>query len=835
MIRKGFLWVLALCVAALMPFCALADGSAALEAEMGYGGAVTYVRTLPVRVRLTNTGADASGMLVMDVNRGDNQFDRYQMPLSIAAGSTLEATLPVVLTQRQKTYTVSWMVDDQTVAQREITPAQVIAPSGFIVGTLGAQAQDFAYMNISKGSDPLSRGEYWTAVPLDEAVFPSDVEGLRFFDMLAVDGFDMSALSDQQRGVLDLWIKEGGIVLVGGGAGAAAAFPYFEQYTGISAGKLADGGDISSVLLKAFGTAGTPLGQSVMTVELEGASGHAVGEEPLIDTTRVEEGYVLTAAFALAEKPLSGWLGKNVVWQRMLIANTQGRYKAVMQSRQNNSYLSRDTAYADSNVTQRIGVPGDGALVLPLVILGLFVLLAGFGSYWLLKRLDRREWMWAVVPALAAAASLALWGASEGLSLNDPIAVYYTVVKVDENGVADSYSAVTAAQAERGPLTVSAGNGEVDIASYASYYVNSNSAPQDSAAQLRLTSTYGQDTSVTFPGQGTWNESYSFLVRDAVTEDMSGVHGSCRWEGDSLLCTVTNGSLIPLYDGVVLTDRGFAAVGELLPGQSATVTLKPDLQRAPGQPSRTDPVRDGVLLTGADLNSYSVYDFIERYAALDERRMTAGEYNEAYLRRALMNQRNYGMDGAMFLFVGFSDELAELDLSINDQPVSRTARRGVVQVDLSYDPVAEDGSVRFLRGQLPAYEAAAEGEGRPVRGEMLSRDRYRSFALITSPIFAFDVSAIPKGFELTGMDIAGRYAYYSYKVTLYDPATGEWKEFKTYTMDPSTGVGTAQCVLPELEAYVTDGYLYARFETYGTVESYNEVDSPALTIEGWVK
>ena len=90
---------------------------------------ITYVRTLPVHVRITNSDADMSGVVTVDVNRNEQEYDRYELPLSVASGSTLEASLPVVLTQMQKSYTVRWVVDGETVVQREIEPGGTIDPS----------------------------------------------------------------------------------------------------------------------------------------------------------------------------------------------------------------------------------------------------------------------------------------------------------------------------------------------------------------------------------------------------------------------------------------------------------------------------------------------------------------------------------------------------------------------------------------------------------------------------------------------------------------------------------------------------------------------------------
>ncbi|MDO4351200.1 MAG: hypothetical protein Q4C35_11295 [Eubacteriales bacterium] len=826
---------LALCLM-LLPAWGLAASGMELEAEMGYDGNATYVRRLPVTVRLTNHGGDADGKVVVDVNRSETQFDRYELPVTVAAGSTVNVTVPVVLTQRQKAYNVKWVEDGQILAQQEVKPAAFLNPASLIVGVMGSDAQGFGYMNITKTSDALARNEYWATVPLTLESFPSDAEGLRFFDMLAVDGVDLTALSDAQKQALDKWLRDGGVVLVGGGAKAAAGFPFFSQYTGISAGELAHTPDPTGELLSLFGVTGEPLGQEVITVALKGASGQAVGAAPLADVSRVKNGFVITASFALSEKPLNVWLGKSVIWQRMLITYAQSRYKAIINARAQGSY-SDSSFYVDTGITDAMGVPNGSEMLWPVAVIAVFVALVGFGSYALLKKLDKREWMWLSVPALAVAASLAIWLMSGALPLREPIGVHYTLAAVDEDGVTQSFTAVVAAKAQDEALTVGAREGTVDLANTISYYMPSDDNAQEAAAELRYTCTYGVQPSVTFPKAGVWAKQ-AFVMQDVPTQDVSGVSGECGWDGESLVATVTNGSQLALSEGIFLSEYGFASVPALLPGQSRTVKLTTLPQAKPaGQRAREDVVKDGALLAAQDRQNYSQYDFIQVFLGTDEKEKDAQIRTERNIRRGLMyaalNNVDFNLE-SRFFYMAFSDGLDALELMLDGQPVKRSAQYGGVRAELRYNPVASDGSLRFLRGAFPVSTAVLDSGARPSVGEALASNRYQSFPLSQSPAFAFDVSALPEGIALSAMDISPRYSYYDYKVSLYNAHTGEWDAFKLYTRDRN-GQATTQTEALKLEDYLNGGYLYARFERYGATEDYADVDTPVLTMDGRMK
>lgn len=826
----------ALCCLAIaaLPVSSMAASAMELEAAMGYDGAVTYVRKLPVNVTLTNHGTDTNGKLVVDVNRSDREFDRYELPVSIAGGASMQLTVPVVLTQRQTEYTVSWMEGEEALAQTAVKPGTVINPSSLIVGTLSQDPQQLTYLNIGKGNDPLSRAEYWTTVPLDADVFPTDSESLRFFDILAIDGFDLSVLSDAQQQALEVWLKNGGIVLLGGGANASASFPYFSRYTGITAGALEDGGDFSQDLLEWFGLSAQPLGQDVRITPLNGTRGTPIGPEGLVDMTRIEDGLVFTAAFALGEKPLNSWLGKNAIWQRALLSCAGTHYRDIVDSRLNGSY-NTSNIYVNTGVANLLGVENGAEMALPMVIIGLFIILAGFGSYLLLKKLDRQEWMWLSIPLLAVAASLVLWATSAALPLREPIAVHYTMLSVDEDGQTDGYTAVVAAKSSRDPMTVGVEEGTLDIPSTVYYYASNDMQEQEAAVKLRYT--YGADETITFPETWSWGQN-SLIVRDAALRDVSVLKGECGWDGESLVFTLTNGSDIALSEGIILTNYGFVSVPALLPGQTASAVMSPDPDASKNASrSRDEIVRDGVLLSEADLRNYSYYDFIDVYTNIDDENPSSDEMKARLVRRYMINDfyNRFDSNEDAFRYFAFSDELDALRLTIDGQTVTRTAQQGLVCVTLAYNPISSDGTARFLKGSFPSYTATVGESGRPVVGESLGQNLYQSFILSSKPAFAFDMSSLPQGLTLTSLDIAPRYSYYSYKTSLYNARTGEWDEFEFITVDRNGNTESTENALPDLDDYLSDGYLFVQFESHGNTESYADIYTPVMSLEGSVK
>ena len=171
--------------------------------------------------------------------------------------------------------------------------------------------------------------------------------------------------------------------------------------------------------------------------------------------------------------------------------------------------------------------------------------------------------------------------------------------------------------------------------------------------------------------------------------------------------------------------------------------------------------------------------------------------------------------------------------------------------EISYEPVAGgitnpnfkvtvDGTAHFLSGSFPVSLASQEEGRKPVIGEPLASSGsyygYRSYMLSANPMFAIDMTALPRNMEISSFTLGSRYNYYNYQVSLYNQVSGDWEVWNRYVVNRTTGQGDwEENGVPNLDKYARDGYLYVRFEKSGSTEDYADVSEPQLTVEGRVK
>ncbi len=830
--------IIALCIALAAASFASAEqaiGNVEIKCAMGYNDVLTYLRSVPVNIEVTNNGNDADGLLQVEIMRSNATYDNYEMPLFVASGGTARVSIPVELTYKQKEYTVRWLVNGKTAAEQTFKPGTTLDPATIIIGVLSDSARSLSQFDITQTDDPLTRMEYWRTIPISASELPDSSEGMGFFDMLMVDGADLSALNDAQQIALERWIEDGGVIIIGGGAQAAAAFPYFSKYTGITAGALTASQSVSQELIEQLKSAEEPAVGLSRIVALNGASGRKIGSATLLaDITNVGNGRIITCAFSLSDEPLAKWQGRFALWQRLLLANESALYSRMVGIRStNNRYNYINNNYVDGAIASLIKIPNKQNAVLPVILLGVFVVLAGFGGYLLLKRFDKREWLWAVIPALSVVVSLCMWLLSGSIGIMNPAAAYYTVVRMDSDGTTESFTGVTATRAAAGRIRISADEGTIDPAPGISYY-DSAYGEEENSNQKKLRFTYGcgSEKSIEMPNDVTWGE-ISFGVDGVPVRDCV-LSGECSLDGDGLLFTIKNEGGVTFEPGLIMTDYGFVSVDELAPGKTITARLAPSAD--PNVTLNGSSDIDGVLLTDADRNRYTYYDFINAYNTSSRKKNKDISFSlrSTMLNNALSSRRSYSNAGLM-RYYGFSDELAQLNLSIDGEKVERTNHYDMIELDIKYNPIGTDGTVKFLNGSFPSYEADADSQGKPSLGVKIS-DAYRYYRLENEPVFGFDTTILPQNFKLTGFRLFATYSYYSYKVSLYNIVTGKWDNVIKWDFDQASGKGQEQITVTTLDGYIDeDGMLYARFEKVGSIDNYAEIGAPVLTMDGRVE
>lgn len=829
---------------------ALADGGVTVSADFGYDGAVTYLSAMPLRVTLKNDGADTELTVAIDVDRSSSEYDTYEYPLSLASGAEKQLVIPIMLNYKQKTYTVRVTGKEGLIASVPITPKKVIAPTTLLVGVLSDSPQTLNYLNIGTANDQLMRGEVWQTIALTQETFPDSYELMRAFSFLAVDGVDISQFSDAQRQALQTWLKNGGVAIVGGGTRAVSAYRGFAGMTGITTGAPYSAQGAAQALVDALSDTQFPLTESAASAQgtalLSPINGDlaqqiaALDGKTLIARSQVGSGLVYTTAFSLSEKPLSGWKGMSCFWQRVLLSTGASAYQSLVDSSSNYYRSSRDY-YTDTSMLTTLGIANDESMIYPMLAIAVFLLLTGLGSYLLLKRLDKREWMWLTVPVLSACCVGVLCLMSSRMQLNKPAATAYSIYNISSDGRTSSATMAGVAIAQKENMTVSTReNALVEPSNtYYSYYEEDDDTKVYTHS-LRYLYTLGEKRAVTFPAAGAWEVQLLYIQPEENPQ--LNVSASIWWEDDGLHGEIVNNSDYTLDAGYVLTMYGYCTTPRILPGQTAKIAIVENPSRKEGG------AYDGEMINEKLSSNMSYIDNII-YAALHPfdpqatydnsnhyQTMTTDEINQLNLRSTLISAvrsswygsyRDYN-DKSLFRYITFNDTLGDVQLTVNGTDVERTAHCAIIDVQIKYIAVSETGHVKVPAGITPYELGALDSQQRPYSLGVRSSSSY--FMLRDEPVLCFSLGQVDgvdvSRLTLTSLTLDGQTYGSGVVVRIYDQQAQAW--------DTVNSAGMPMTLSEEnLGRYMdAQGNVFVRASQQGGRDG--ELDTPSLAFEGKV-
>lgn len=827
-------WVLlALMLCALLTPGAQAVAGANLTAEIGYDGVITYGRSLPLIAVVEAGESGIEGFIQVDLYRNGVQYDRVEYPIAVAAGAQKRVVLPVTLTMAQDQYEIKLVSGGgEALLETAFAPARALDPNSVLLGLLSQQANSLSYLNAEAGELTATRGARWQAIPLSEKTFPDRKELLSAFNILVVDGFDARTLSEAQKEALDGYLRGGGLLLLGGGAQAATNYPFFEKYTGIAPGGLKSSDQVMQALSAYAKAGGGAQAQAVLINQPVANQAPLVsGDAPFLYKNQVDEGSILTFAFELGAKPFSTWESAQKALQGAVEAASPEFFSAA-----GSGGVSVDP-YSVSSLLRQIPVPNEQGSMAAFWLLLCYLLLAGLGSYFLLKKLDKRGLMWLTVPALALLALVALRLMGAKLQLDRPVATTLSILSGDQAGGTAVSSYVGAASKSAQGMVISAEGASVapDTSDESRWIEYDDQSEPRVPTQLRYRLILGEHSAAGFPALAAWTVQNARV--EGVQPPASALTGRVWMEEDGLHAQLENALDAELEGGVLLSTVGFASTGDLAPGAAATASLRlPGEEQAPNPDSKWgENYVDGTMCAAPGTGAMFRRDWYEVvYSAGEASAKSSGASDEERsFRRGALAMLSNSFDAASwadsnaFYFAAFSDELCRPQILVDGEAAERTGHRAMLIAPLAYEPVGPTGVVYCPAGLLPAQLAAEETPDDP-RAASYAPAAQSTYDINITRVFRFDLSHLGK----VDYQAVTLYAYaydISPVLSIYDQQTGRWE---------AQNAGVINLKSEDIPRFVGDGgAVYLKVDPPETTDGdrfYAAMERPVIELMGRV-
>ena len=821
------------------------NAALSMNVDIGYGNAVTYGRYIPATVVVTNTGADFSGSLCLNLYQNNIEYDRVEVPLEVASGASKQVVLPIKLQRKQTVFTFELVENGKVVYAKNAQPSETISPYAMMVGVLSSAPETLNYMTITQDNDELLRGESWKTVPLDADSFPSDAQMMNSFGMVVVNGFDVNTLSDAQKAAFEQWLKDGGIVIVGGGAQAQIDYPWFAQWTGLDAGELVQAEDITPAIMRYVSMTGESVNDGfLLNVPSANRAALIAGDLPIVYESEAEAGVIYSATFDLGAKPITLWRTVGTMWQRILLTSEPTLYSIALSAGRNDS--SGTDMYRVQSAINSMNIANEESSVGPTVALVVF-LAAGLAAYFVLKKLDRRELLWIVMPVLSVVAAGAIYLMSLNTTLNEPMAATVTHLSSGANqSGANVYVGFAGKDVSR--QTLSTPDGDLSIAANSYYYDDSDDVKSYIPTKLRYRYRYGAQKEIEFESTAAWTVRYASIAD--VNADWGAVKGQLWMEEDGLHATIENATAYPLKNGYLLTGLGYCTVPEILPGQTVDAAIlewKEGEEKPIGRSYGYSAVDGKIIYRAAAASTSSLlssssssfqgrmemYDLVNM--ATYPEQVTTQDWDSTMLPSSERSARESLSDLLLLtadssdsstsffaVYVGFNDELGRVELAMNGKPIERVAHKAIVSKGVEYLHVGKTGVVYSAPGVLDALTVETDENGKP---HITGGSEQKLYDDSTMKMMAFRIPDAGK-INLESLTFSASYIEGNAIAYLYNAKTGEWDEQKSLYIN----------VTENAADYVNaDGEVYVRLQSRDMRRGYLYAERPYLEVKGEVK
>ncbi len=554
-----------------------------VEVRAGYDGEGRFRvgHWFPTTIVVANDGPDTRGLIAWSF-AGEGQ-PSFQYELDLPRGARKAIALPVVSGTDSRSARVAVLANGAELARAPVRLAP-INPEEVAIGVISA---DPSLLN-SLGAATVAPNTLTTVIRLDPAMLPDDAAVLAGLDTIIVHDLATADLSEGQRAALALWVQLGGQLIVGGGPRAEQTTPGLAALLPVEVGALRP--DVATDGL------GVLASRDDLAATLPATTANAVTPRPgarsldgdgLLTVWERGAGQVVFAAFDLAA--LRAWDGEADLWVQVLQLTPRMDIGASFRWRSEN--LLRDALELPA---LRLPSPG-----LMLLLMAIYIGVVGPLNFLLLRRLRRVELAWVTTPLLVVGFTAVAYGASFALRGTSAQLTELAIIQSFEGsagGQTTVFNAVFSPQRRSYRLDFDPA-ALVTPGTFESFQLQNETVTSDGATtgvrELLIDVSALRTLLVETPANQPPEVSSALQVDPAA-----GVQGEVRLAGD-----------VTLRDAMVVYGASAQELGDLSPGDAATVDLRANAQNFPDQ---VTPGASGVINRGQVLNNLFGYDRFTR-------------------------------------------------------------------------------------------------------------------------------------------------------------------------------------------------------------------------------
>ncbi len=427
-----------------------------IDVKGGFNGISKLGAWAPIHVTVSSVNRDISGEIQVEANLDQARRIILAKPVELTVGGEQDIFFEIPVISAKKEINIRLVEKKKTIAEKTYKFNRLLPPETMLIGVLSEDAEAFTWMNGN--TIPVMQGYYEdekmklmiasgqisaatsiavpysdksdyqkreaVVVPLGRDSFPERTDVMDGFDFLVISKYDTALLNDSQVDTLERWVDTGGVLILGTGLNWQKVYhglpdslkPFsikgIKDYDGTKAFRDFTGRETPDMTLKlTYGSLGFEYlslsnqsvaefkpGNPARYIENDIIAGDA--ENPLVIKYRKEMGHILVFTFDPVSEPFVSWQAKVTFADyalRYITGSIQRFYEYGNGVYQKQYYSQNNFQYLANEVPDDKKPP----FFWMFVGLAIYIILAGPVLYLLLKKFDRRDWAWVLIPLLS--------------------------------------------------------------------------------------------------------------------------------------------------------------------------------------------------------------------------------------------------------------------------------------------------------------------------------------------------------------------------------------------------------------------------------------------------
>ncbi|WP_392486800.1 hypothetical protein ACER0A_001645 [Haloimpatiens sp. FM7315] len=627
-----------------------------------------YSNFAPFTFNIENKLKNIDGEIQVELINEKDELNVYSKKINIPINATKKVIISAPILKNMGKIKVKIVEEKKCLYEKELPIKNGYKSSEFFIGILSDDEENLSYLKTIKSIAIGSNGFDVKAFKLSKEDIMDFNKELSSLDVIIMNNFDSVALTLDKYNILKNWVKDGGILLIGTGSSYSKTLSVFKD--DFIAGEVGSVDKVNTNLLKDIlpNYKNDNKNFDLDSLNLKFNEGKVIlkeGDKALGWSIKKSKGIISVTSFDLGKEPIKNWPFKEQFLTKLIENSAQSSEVNNIYSKKEGIDIKTQSLYnfreAISNIVE-LPLPKIWNLI---VILLTYLILVSPVAYILLKKKDKREYMWIVVPSLSLAFVLIIYFTGMGTRINDNIENVINIIKIDQKGEISlkSYASIFSPKKSKlkvkplSTMTISELLAKNDLIPYTA----SNYKKRDRKIQKKIVE--GIDNHIEFYDNKVFNNNY--LVLNYEMPKIGKIDSDISYYNEKFKGRVKNNTSMDLEDCYICMSNAYIKIGSLKASQEININAEGEVYG-------------------------EIYDFLDRNfgepsinyknGKKEKLSMDKNEARSVVQKSNMINGFFYGEGYSIEkpVIIGFSNKSFSKDLKVNGKEIKKYEKNLVV-------------------------------------------------------------------------------------------------------------------------------------------------------------